>query len=292
MNITKSALVLILLWAFVDASGFQRATFKASYVQEGEKVMKVKLSTDVESVGEIADPDGFQISPTDSLACQVAFIDDKNAPISITQPFIRFENLRTGKDNLFLLKKKGRDMKVDIKMDREVKSDLNFWNEQDFYLVELIMGDLDLHLAKTWTITEKMAFSTNSHQLFKAPERNVFDFDVSVKKSLLPEFTFPIAPPEKRAHPAVTVLAVSAILLSFALLLFGWTKMGVLQLSLKGRKNMSVIFGFELCVIGHAIALCMFWLRWDIILTWKVTGVLMVPTWILGQKLILERKET
>ncbi|CAN8069594.1 unnamed protein product [Agarophyton chilense] len=291
MNLTNTRPILLLIAAFVlgyaESMHFERAIFKSSYVLGEEKVQRVRLSSDRDSLQQVATPH-LEVAPDDSLACQVSFQDNQKDPAAPNQVLFRFENKKTGKDNYFLMKKKGRDFKVDIKLSKEIKGDLEFWQKDGSYRAELIMGDPELDLSQTWTITDKMTFSDKASALFKEPERGVFDFDVSVKKYLLPEFISPTPAPEKRAHPLVVVGALIGVTLPSLLLLYVWIRMGVFPLSFKDKNNVGVLIGFEACVLGHIVALVMFWVKWNIVVTWKVMAALMIPTCILGRQLLLE----
>lgn len=257
-------------------------------MQVGEKIHRYRAATDRQSINQPATYDQVQIQPTDSISCQATFLDDDQEPAATTQAFLRFENRQSGADNIYLLRKRGRDMKVDVNLAREIKADLQFWRHNDTYLVQLIMGGLELDSSTTWSITDNMRFKEASTDAFKEPARGVFDFDVSVKKSLLPEFISPITPPEKRAHHLLIIAALAGVLLPIPVLLFGWWKMGVFPLRLKSDDKGMLVVGFELCVLAHIAALAMFWLKWNIVTTWKVMAVLMIPTYLLGRKLLSE----
>ncbi|KAI0565495.1 Oligosaccharyltransferase subunit Ribophorin II [Gracilaria domingensis] len=266
---------------------FEKAFFKASYVQGGERVQRLRVTTDRESLKQVSSPN-VQVAPTDSIVCQASFLDDQLEPAAPNQVFFRFVNKDTGKDNFYLLRKKGRDFKVDVKLPKEIKADLDFWRKDSSYRVQLVMGDFELDPSETWTITDSMTFSDEARELFNQAERGVFDFDISVKKSPLPEFISPIPAPEKRAHPVVILFGLLGVTVPVLVLLYVWVQMGVFPLNISGTDNAGIIIGFEACVLCHIVALVMFWVKWNIVVTWKVMAFLMMPTYWLGRQLLSE----
>lgn len=286
------ALCVALTYAATSSISLVKASFKLNIVRDGEKIHQLWLTAERDEASQTASPEGFQVSNGNSISVQASFEGAGGGPAFVRQLFLRFVNTRTKQDNLFLVKRKGRDMRADVVLEREVKSDAEFWVKDDSYAVELIMGDLHMKESTTWTITENMRFAEDAAPMFSRPERGVFDFDVSVKKYLLPEFFSPVPVPEKRASLPAIVMALISVLLPLPVLFIVWTKLGVFPLEFpKERSQQLYIFGFESCLLGHLVALVMFWVKWNIVTTWKVVGALMIPTMIFGRNVLSADKK-
>lgn len=284
-NLSCSFLLAIFFFTAARALTFEKAIFKVSYVQHGEKIHRHHLSTDDSTLSETAQSD-MQVFPTDSISIQASFLHDEK-PATPQQVFLRFVNTRTSQDNIYLLRRKTRDMKLDLPLHKQIRTDHQFWIASDTYVVELIFGDARLANSATWTITSAMAFANPTHPSFIPPETSVFDFDISVKKSLLPEFRTPIPPSEARAHPAIVFAAVIAIILPLPALFVAWGRMGVLQSAMACKPTPSML-AFQVCLLAHMAALVMFWARWNIVTTWKVVALLMLPTLPLAKRVLAE----
>lgn len=270
-----------------------KATLKVSMVRDGEKVHRVWLSTETDKVAEVAQPEGFEVGNANSFSVQASFENEKGEPASVHQLFLRFVNQRTKQDNLYLVKRGSRDMRTEINLKNEIKGDAEFWVKDDSYAVELIMGDKLLKDSTTWRITEKMRFEEDAFPMFTRVTRGVFDFDVGVKKGLLPEFISPIPASEKMAPLFAVLLALASTLLPLPLLLVAWVRLGVFPLQFPGDKKEKIsILAFQACLVAHLGALVMFWVKWNIVTTWKVMGVIMVPTLLFGRSVLSTDKAT
>lgn len=299
MNLFKAlhiCLAIALCAALTDAAtssiSLVKTSFKLNVVRDGERIHQLWLTAEPDTISQTASPDGFQVSNGNSISVQASFEGADGEPAFVRQLFVRFVNKRTKQDNLFLVKRKGRDMRADVVPKTEIKSDAEFWVHDDSYAVELVMGDLHMKESTTWTITENMRFAEDAAPMFSRPERGVFDFDVSVKKYLLPEFVSPIPAPEKKASLPAIVVALISVLLPFPLLLIVWTKLGVFPLEFPKESSERLYFlGFEACLLGHLVSLVMFWVKWNIVTTWKVVGALMIPTMIFGRNVLSSDKQ-
>lgn len=282
------ALLIDLAHATDEAITLSKASLKVHITRDGEKVNLVMLSTQPDTLSQVASPKGFEIGLGHSVSVQASFIDASSEATSIHQPFLRFVNQRTKQDNVYLLKRKGKEMRLDLGLKAEIKADLDFWTKDDVYGVELVMGDWKLDQSATWVITERMRFGADAKAMFEHAPRGVFDFDVGVKKGVLPEFETALPEGEKRAPLTAIVLALVGVVLPLPMLVVGWIRLGVFPLRLPREKGEQfAVLGFEACVVGHLIALVMFWLRWNIVTTWKVMGVLMIPTLLFGRSVVL-----
>lgn len=269
-----------------------KASFKLNVVRDGEKIHQVWLTAEADKVSEIASPDGFEVSNGNSVSVQASFQNADGKPAFVHQLFLRFVNQRTKQDNLFLVKRRGRDMRADVVLKNEIRSDAEFWVEDDAYAIEVVMGDLHMKDSTTWTITENMRFADDASPMFSRPQGGIFDFDVSVKKYMLPEFVSPVPAPEKRAQLPAILLALVSVLLPLPLLLIAWRRLGVFPLEFPKEKSQQLsIFVFEVFLLGHVGALVMFWVKWNIVTTCKVMGALMIPTMLFGRNVLSSDKE-
>lgn len=281
------ALFVGLAHAIDETITFSKASLKVHVKRDGEKVNLVMLSTQPDSLSQVASSDGFEIGLGHSISVQASFIDANSEATSIHQPFMRFVNQRTKQDNVYLLNRKGKEMRLDLGLKAEIKGDLDFWTKDDVYGVQLVMGDWRLERSATWVITERMRFAADADPMFEHAPRSVFDFDVGVKKEVLPEFETALSKGEKRAPLLAIVLALVGVLLPLPLLVVGWIRLGVFPLQLPRERGERLAFlGFEACIVGHLVALVMFWVRWNIVTTWKVMGMLMVPTLLFGRSVV------
>lgn len=279
----------VMAWMVLATLGhaikFEKAWLKVSYVQEGERMQRARIWTDIDKVDEIG-TDSVTMSGSDTISIQASFVDDGDKAVGIRQAFLRFLNKDTNEDNIYLLRKKGLDMKFDLSVSKEIRADRSFWAFKTGYRVELIMGDVKLDKSRTWVIIEDLKFSEDSESFFEGTKGKVFDFDIGIKKILLPEFSATIKAEEARARAASVGVAVLAILVGSVVLLWTLGRMGALRFEMTG--NAGTMIGFGICVLGHVGALGMFWWQWNIVETWKVMGMIMVPTILFGRSVLLE----
>lgn len=271
---------------------FAKASFKVSTIRDGEKIHRVWVATESDKLSDIAKPEGFEVGNANSISVQAAFEKEDGKPAFVHQLFLRFVNQRTNQDNLFLVKRGSRDMRSEINLKNEIKGDAVFWEKDDSYAVELVMGDKLLKEGVAWRITDNMRFADDASAMFQRPARGVFDFDVGVKKDLLPEFISPVPSSEKRASLFAIVLALISTLLPLPVLLVVWANLGVFPLQLPTDSKQKVaVLGFQACLLAHSGALVMFWLKWNIVTTWKFMGAIMVPTLLLGKVALSDDKK-
>lgn len=292
MNSSTCSIISLLIFAsvfFFHSSNGEtyevgKVTFKSTYVENDEKIARIRISAkDETSLKQIGQQDDIFLSSSDSIAVQAAVKDMKTgSSVVIEQSMLRFINKRTGKDNIYLMRKSGNDLKLELNLKKEIRSDRKFWNVNDKFQIEIIFGDNNLkpNNGFTWVVATNMNWNDKDSQVFKDVPRNVFDFDVSVKKDiLLPEFEFPLPELQKRAHQTKVIFALLGVIIPLPILLFTWFKMGVFPLNLpKDSKQFMIVFGLHLCILAHIIALTMFWVKWNIVTTWKVMGTIMIPT--------------
>ena len=260
---------------------FERASFKVTYVRGDERIQRARVSADSENVKDLGIEE-LVVSGSDSIAAVGAIVNEKGEPASVSQLYLRFLNKQTMEDNIYVLQKKGRDMKLDFGLRKEVKKDLGFWQHDASYRVEMIYGDLKLVESGIWVITDDMRFSEESKDVFQKEAQSVFNFDVGVKWRPGPEFEAPVPEQEKRAGTGTIMAALAGVIAPFFVLFGTWLKMGALRLKLPDEGKANAI-AMETLVLCHAVALGMFWWQWNIVTTWKFMGVLMVPTLVFAR---------
>lgn len=288
MGVSVMVAIAVLCMSAVAAKSvveLSKATFKATYVAHGEKIPRVRLTTDADSADKVAEAGEIKVESTDMLNMQVSVTADGKAT-AIEQAFVRFENQRTGRDNLYLLRKRGNDLKVDVDLKREIAADLDFWNTRDVFTLQLVLGDARMKPSRTWTVTHGLRLGDADGAAFKRRSGGVFDFDIGVKKELLPEFDSPLPAGEERASFIKVAVATFAVMLPLPVLLGVWQRMGALALRVPQGKDLVTIAGLQACVLLHMACLIMFWLQWNIVTTWKAMGVVMVPTLVLVRALL------
>lgn len=275
-----------------DVIKAEKTSFKVSFVEDGEKAARYRVTSEGGSISskKVAQ-ESMHIKSTDLITAQVSVLDGAGDPSGVEQAFLRFENVRTGKDNLYLMSKRGLDIKTDLDLKREIGSDPEFWTASDTYVVQIVLGDRRLSPSISWTVTTELQFSDKDAAVFAPKPRGVFDFDVSVKTRLLPEFESPIPVGEKRAPLTVVMLALIALCIPLPVLIVVWFRMDALptQISLKDT-DLLVVMGLHACILLHMAALVMFWIKWDIVTTWKVMGIVMIPTLIFVRLFLTEGK--
>lgn len=289
--------LLCMLFAAAKSEGLRvdRISLRLNYVMDAEKLQRASAIASGDELSGVGAPDGIVAHPTDSVVVQVGCVDSAGEAAYPDQAMLRFVDVSKAypqPDTIFVLAEKRSEMKKDVSLKKEVAADLDFWRHDAVYKVEVIVGDPRLAKSVSWTVTESFRFCDDCGPAFVAKPRGVFDFDMSVKKTLLPEFITALPEAEKEA-PVLIVQAFTALsILPLLGLLWAWSRLGVFPLRLpSSAKEKLSLFLFQLCLVGHVAVLVMFWLKWNIVLTWKAIGVNMVPTLYFGHQ-ILSAKAT
>lgn len=289
---TGAALFLII--AAVVATGgvfaadlaVDRIGFRLNYVKHDERLQRVNVAAEGNSFSTVGAPDGIKAQPTDTIVVRVSCVDDKGEPAYPQQAFLRFVDVSSGvdaEDTIFVLAQKNIEMRKEISLRSEISADKRFWRQDATYRVEVIVGDVRLPKGIAWVVTEAMTFDASDSSLFKVKPRGVFDFDVGIKKKLLPEFITPLPPTERKAPSWIVFAFTIASLLPLCFLVLAWVRLGVFPLQFPtDKKELICWILFEICLLCQVAALIMFWLKWNIVRTWQVIGVLMIPTLFFG----------
>jgi hypothetical protein len=274
-----------------DGIQIDRISARVAYVNDGERLTRDSASAAGPDFS-LAGMSSVTVDVEDSVLVQVACKDQDGVVAHPQQAFVRF--VRTDQDTLdsvHVMAKKPIEMRVDLKFGKEIRADREFWDGDATYRMEVIVGDTRMAGTGggvTWTAIKELRFlggSGGRHSLFKRKAAGVFDFDVSVKKKMLPEFSSPIGPGARQAPRVAVLLASAAVVAPLPLVLVAWARIGALPLSLPASASeLASAIGFEACLLGHMAALVMFWLQWNIVRTWKVMGILMLPTVFFGHR--------
>jgi hypothetical protein len=270
-----------------DELRIDRLSARVTYAKEGEKIARMSGSVEWPDLSA-AGASLVNVDVDDALLAQVACVNEAGVRMHPQQAFLRFVRVdRETEDSVHVMVKKPIEMRVELKLNKEIRANRDFWNGDAVYRVEVIVGDTRMvNGGITWVAIEKMRFTGGGGKgLFAIAPKGVFDFDVSVKKVLLPEFSSPIPVGAKQAPQAAVVAASIAVVAPLPLVVVAWARLGALPLSLptSAMELLSAV-GFEACLLGHMTILVMFWLQWNIVQTWKVMSLLMIPTMFFGHR--------
>lgn len=270
-----------------EAIAVDRAGVRITYVSQAERLTRSSFSADGPDISVASSSSSKAIVDVDdTLLAQMACVGSDSGDAAYPQQaFLRFVREDTGEDTVFVMQRKSIEMRVELSMKKEIRQDLKFWSADATYRVEIVVGDTRMAAGATWVAVSEMKFSSSASSVFKPPAAGVFDFDVGVKKELLPEFTSPLPPDEKQAPAIAIMVALVALLAPFPLVFVAWARLGVFPMKVSGGPSDRIAaFGFEICLLLHMAALIMFWLQWNILRTWKVMAAIMPPTIFFGQK--------
>jgi hypothetical protein len=275
----------LLVTAIESAMKVDRASVRISYVSQAERLTRNVFSTDAPDFSSRGGSKAI-VDPSDILVAQVGCVSVKSGDVAHPQQaFLRFVREDTGADAIYVMKRKSIEMRAELTMTKEIRDDLKFWSPDARYRVEVIVGDTRFGAGVSWVAIEGMQFSRGNAGAFKTRAQSVFDFDVGVKRFLLPEFSSQLPPEEKQAPAAAILIALIALLLPLPLVVVAWLRLGVFPLKMPdSASERSTALLFEACLLMHAAALVMFWLQWNIVRTWKVMAAITPPTIFFGQK--------
>jgi hypothetical protein len=292
---TLASATLLALVVSISAAGptisLERVSMRLTYTAAQEKRTRASASAEAPDFSVGADT-SVVVDADDMLIVQAASTEDgsNGDPAYPQQVFLRIVRKSDGRDAVYVMRKKSIEMRTELSLRKEIYADSEFWQRGHSYAIEVVVGDTRMAKGITWVAVESLMFSGESSSVAKAfavPAGNVFDFDIGVKKHLQPEFTSPIPPSQKQAPFNLVIVALIALGAPFPLVLVAWMQLGVIPLTLPESmsERLSVV-GFEACLLGHMASLVMFWLRWNIVYTWKVMSVIMIPTVFLGHQVL------
>ncbi|KAA8490959.1 Dolichyl-diphosphooligosaccharide--protein glycosyltransferase subunit 2 [Porphyridium purpureum] len=164
-----------------------------------------------------------------------------------------------------------------------------YWKHQHVYSFELLLGDTSTENAIVYQVISALRVDFRKPPP-PLPTPGVFDFDMSVKKEPQPEFRWEL--PAPRSSPPMAIIAVFTVLAVLPMLGFvgaSASVLGCFPLAIpKSGPALAAFAVFFACLTVIAGILFMFWLRWNILTTWKVLAVALIPTVISGQKVLYE----
>lgn len=274
----------------VVASGsikLERASIRLSYLSQQERLTRRAASAEAPDFAAIGAP-YVTAEVDDTLLVQASCVDAATSETAhAQQAFLRFVRKDTGLDSVYVMKKKGFESRLELSLKKEIRADHSFWTREATYRVEVVVGDTRMDSGVSWVAIDALSFGNGPPGPFGVASSGVFDFDVGVKRSVLPEFSSKRPPEEKQAPFIAVVLALFALLGPFPLVFVAWGRLGVFPFKMpEGAQEKSSVVGFELCLLGHMFALTMFWLKWNIVFTWKVMAAIMVPTLFFGHRVL------
>lgn len=286
---TAGGLLICLVGELVSASDsikLERVSMRLSYLSQQERLTRRAASADAPDFATVG-AGSVTAGADDTLLVQASCVDAATSETAHAQQvFLRIVRKDTGADSVHVMKKKNFESRLELALKKEIRGDPSFWAHGSKYRVEIVIGDTRMESGVTWVAIETLSFSAGPRGPFARGPPGVFDFDVGVKRSLLPEFDSGAAPEEKQAPFAAVACALAALLAPFPLVLHAWGRLGVFPLKMPEGEERASVVGFELCLLGHMFALSMFWLQWNIVFTWKVMGVIMVPTLLFGHRVL------
>lgn len=282
----------VIVMAVDGAITLDRASIRLSYVDQQERLTRHSASAEAPDFSS-TNSKSITASAEDTLLAQASCQNTVSGENAFPQQaFLRIVREDTGADAVYIMRKKSTDMRVEISFHKEIRADKEFWSADASYRVEIIVGDTDMTSGITWIAIKSLKFQQRDRGLFAAPVKGVFEFDNSVKKHVLPEFSSPIRAGEKQAPLYAVMIALVALLAPFPLILYVWNEMGMFPFVFpKERSKRASVAAFEICTLLIMGALFMFWWQWNIIQTWKVIGVLMIPTVISGHRVLSDAAE-
>ncbi len=307
-SMSCSSLLLCLIWIGITCScgsaksiKLDRVALRVSYVQDAEKLQRINVAADsVDVKSETPAVDSVNVSLSDTLIAQVVCSDNDGSVMHPVQAQLRIsdESMMPPVDTIWPLTQRRNELRREISLESESRVDRDFWKPNVPYTVQIIVGDPKLAESVIWTVTRKLTLST----AYGKKRRGVFDFDLAVHKSLEPEFDTPIPKARKDAPISIIAAFTALSLIPLLVLLAVWGHSGALsiELPLQSRQRFESIL-FQLCLVAHAITLTLFWVQWNIVTTWKVMAMLMIPSLYFGRSSIAfiatrqhleEKKET
>eukprot|EP00186_Timspurckia_oligopyrenoides_P005217 CAMPEP_0182446454 /NCGR_PEP_ID=MMETSP1172-20130603/4213_1 /TAXON_ID=708627 /ORGANISM="Timspurckia oligopyrenoides, Strain CCMP3278" /LENGTH=259 /DNA_ID=CAMNT_0024642387 /DNA_START=71 /DNA_END=847 /DNA_ORIENTATION=+ len=217
--------------------------------------------------------DEFQVGQKASLEVSMELTKDK-VPFYPHQVFVRVRDLET-KESLVYIGQRSKD-KVVVKINFKDESKLNsqedsFWKHNGDYSMSVILGDKAMGsdgIIK-WELLNQLKLVIRGGKRTASSTPGVFDFDLSAKRTLLPEFLWEKPSAEKRAPIAIVIVFCILVTLPSVGFIVVMSRMSVFPLTIpaSGSSRLAV-FGFFGCVALYILVLTLFWLGWTILSTW------------------------
>ncbi|XP_050523625.1 dolichyl-diphosphooligosaccharide--protein glycosyltransferase subunit 2 [Daktulosphaira vitifoliae] len=198
-------------------------------------------------------------------------ITKKNTQVH--QAFIRFTNLKTGSQNVFVAELDSQN-NYKLDMDIGVKS-TSFKHSSGLYTMDLIIGDTLLKNPVIWKFSDiKLKFSDTETKIV-----NSFEDFYKPKKLISHTFREPETRPPHIVSLLFTALSLTPLLILFVL----WTKLGV---NIKNFPFSLSALGFHTGLGGIFSLFVLFWLKLNMFVTLKYLLILGLATFLFGNRLL------
>jgi len=188
------------------------------------------------------------------------------------QTFVRLTNLASKQEIIFVAE---ADAQMVNKFDLDVGSSAKeFSGASGKYSMELIVGDAVMQNPFSWAVADvALTF----------PEQAAAKPDTLSQYTKKPEIKHKFAVPEKRPPAVVSLVFTGLVLLPLAILLGLWMKIGV---NISNFPMSPSAIGFHVCLAGIFGLYYMYWTQFNMFLTLKYLGLLAVPTFLFGNRLL------
>ena len=287
---TMFTAALLLLWVVLSCNqcaarslSVDRVAFRVSYVQDAEKLQRISVAADSFDL-RTKQPllDSVDASLSDTIVAQVVCRDSDGKVAHPTQAVLRIadESAVPPVDTIWPLNRRRNELRREISLEFESRVDRAFWRRNVAYTVQIIVGDRELGESVVWTITREFKLDS----AYEEKKRGVFDFDLAIRKSIKPEFDTPIPGARKEAPLSIVSTFSLLSIAPLVCLLIVWGRIGALTITIprKSKERFDTIM-FQLCIAAYIVVLTMFWVEWNIVTTWKVMGLLIIPSLYFGK---------
>ncbi|KAJ8909042.1 hypothetical protein NDN08_005740 [Rhodosorus marinus] len=237
-----------------------------------------KKSVNVEAFGSKgwdAPPVSPQIilSEDHKMKVSMEFFDSNaDSPVFPKQVFVRFRDNDSGEFADFITKKSGSSVLTDLPFQKFSAQEPELWRDFASFTMSILVGDVRMDGVNIWTVCEDVLFVYNRPE--SPPLKSAFDFDISVKKSLQPEFAVDRSSIVPTAPAPIVFLFCILTVTPFLGLIIVWSVLGALPPRVPASPSVGI---FLLSLAAVLVVLIRFWLEWNIIQTAKWILFIMVP---------------
>jgi len=188
------------------------------------------------------------------------------------QTFVRLTNLATKQEIIFVAE---ADASLTNKFDLDVgASAKDFASVSGKYSLELIVGDAVIENPFSWTVAD-ISLTFPESQTDKAAAGSQYD-----KK---PDIKHKFSVPEKRPPSGVSMAFTGLVLLPLAVLVILWARIGV---NIDNFPMSVSAGGFHVCLAAIFGLYYLYWTQLNMFVTLKYLGILAVPTFFFGNRLL------
>mmetsp|Transcript_10021 Transcript_10021/g.30615 ORF Transcript_10021/g.30615 Transcript_10021/m.30615 type:complete len:299 (-) Transcript_10021:1307-2203(-) len=239
----------------------QSAALKVVRVQGREKQPVQNVETSGWQFETLVDR--LDLTEKMTITYTFSFKDAEGSPFHPQQVFLRFES-EEGSEQIYAAEKRSNDMVAEVDLQTEAKSG-KFWRDKVQYRMQVIFGDVRMDAGKVWTVWEDVFFTFSKRIEVQTP--GVFDFDISVKKELLPEFAFDQYATNPTAPTPIVLAFCALVIIPFGLYLLLLTKLEVLPPQFPTSSPTAWVFQASLGSVAYILV--RFWVDWNLVKTGK-----------------------